>query len=105
MPSRDPELQKKIDLQKRRDGLDEVAASLLNEQTAVLDELGAWVKRHAVLSACGRRLPELPRLEKAAEHAGQIVDYGRRLEAALGVARVEALNARDKTQEEIDALP
>jgi hypothetical protein len=105
MPSRDPELQKRIDLQKRRDGLDGVAASLLNEQTVVLDELGAWVKRHAFLSAYVRRLPELPRLEKAAEHAGQIVDLARRLEFTLAAARTEALNARDKTQEEINALP
>jgi hypothetical protein len=105
MPSRDPELQRKIDLQSRRDGLDGTASSLLNEQTAVLDELGAWVKRHAALATYVRRFPDLDRLQKAAEYAGQVVDYARRLEATLGAARVEALNARDKTQKEINALP
>lgn len=104
MPSRE-ELAAQIDLQKRRDGLDGIASSLLNQQTAVLDELGAWVKRHAILSDYVRRFPELDRLQKAAERAGQIIDYARRLESALEIARVEALNARDKTQGEIDALP
>jgi hypothetical protein len=104
MPSRE-ELVAQIELQQHRDGLDGAASGLLTQQTAVLDELGAWVKRHAALATYVRRFPGLPRLEKAAEHAGQIVDLARRLESALEIARVEALNARDKTQKEINALP
>jgi hypothetical protein len=104
MPSRDPELREKVDLQKRRDGLDGAASSLLTQQTAVLDELGAWVKRHAILGDHARRFPELDQLRTAAKYAGWIVDSARSLETTLGAARTEALNARDKTQEEINEM-
>lgn len=105
MPSRDPELQKKIDLQKREDRLDGIGDSLLAHQTAVLDELGAWVKRYAVLSAYVRRFPDFELLQTAAKYAGGIIDQARSLETTLAKARIEALDARDVTREEIDALP
>jgi hypothetical protein len=105
MPSHDPELRKKIDLQKREDRLDGIGDSLLTHQTAVLDELGAWVKRYAVLSTHARRFPELESLQTVAEYVGRIIDDARSLETKLGEARIEALDARDEAREEIDALP
>jgi hypothetical protein len=105
MPSRDPELREKVDLEVREDRLDGIASGLLTQQTAVLDELGAWVKRHAILSGYARRFPELDRLQKAAQYAGWIIDSARSLETTLSEARVEAIDARDKTQKEINELP